>query len=104
MAEAQFVKASGFDKSFKKQAKRAPSLKKAFATFVNAKRKRPPEQLPPGFREHKLSGKLSRFSEVHLGVDSLLIFTDSGGTVTLYKVVSHKDVAGTRQQSLAKIS
>lgn len=104
MPEAQFVKAAGFDKSFRKQAKRSQSVKKAFATFVDAKRKRPPEQLPPGFREHKLSGRLSRFSEVHLGIDSLLIFTDAGGTVTLYKIVSHKDVAGSRQQSLAKIS
>lgn len=108
MTEAQFVKSPGFDKSFKKQVKRDPYIKKSFKTFVNAKRKRPPEQLPPGFQEHKLSGKLSRFSEIHLGGrgggDSLLIFSDAGGIVTLYKVVSHKDVTGPRQQSLARIS
>lgn len=101
MAEAQFVKAPGFDKSFKLQVKRDPSIKKKMATFVGAKRSRPPQALPPGFKDHRLSGALGKFSEVHLGRDSLLIYTDTAGTVTLYRVVSHSDISGPKQQSLA---
>lgn len=103
MGEAQFVKAPGFDKSFKLHAKREASVKRRMAAFIDAKRHRPPQQLPPGFKDHRLSGVLAKFSEMHLGRDSLLIYTDTGNVVTLYRVVSHADVTGPKQQSLSKM-
>ena len=71
--------------------------------FDRCKRAVPPESLPPGMQDHKLTGLLAGFSECHLDDDVLLIYKpQSGGAIKLLRVCTHDDLKGPRAKALAK--
>lgn len=78
------------------------ALERALETFVEHKTERPPRPLPRGFRDHALTGGLSRYRECHLAGDVLLIYRDAGDVVSLLAVADHDELRGGRGRSLAK--
>lgn len=102
MTSIPFVKKPRFHKSFIEHQKKNPRIKKAFQVFTQYKGERPPRKLPPGFRDHKLSGILGMMREVHLAQDSVLVYQDHGNQIDLVKVATHKELEGPRQKSLVE--
>lgn len=79
------------------------ALERALETFLEHKITRPPQPLPRRFRDHALGGALSRYRECHLAGDTLLIYRDERGVVSLFTVVDHDDeLRGGRGRALAR--
>ncbi len=98
---ATFVRAEGFQDSYDDCLKRLPKIREKLGVFMAAKAKRPPDPLPSGFRDHRLHGRLSDFSEYHLDGDACLIYQDAVGKVTLLRIVTHDEMKGPRAKKLA---
>lgn len=100
--KARFVRAAEFQPSFDEFAARLPKIGERLRTFLEFKEERPPRQLPKGFYDHALNGRLEGLSECHLDGDACLIYTDHDDVVTLICVIDHSELKGPRERSLGK--
>lgn len=100
--QATIDRKPAFEASLLKFARRDSNIMARLATFIAMKASRPPVALPRGMRDHALGGVLSGFSECHLAADACLLYTDSGGVVTLIEIVDHDEMQGPKAKAVAK--
>ncbi|MGI0077960.1 MAG: hypothetical protein ACREAU_11240 [Nitrosopumilaceae archaeon] len=81
-----FVPVPGFGEELAAAIKAKPDIVEKFKTFKEFKKNFPPKRFPG---EHKLSRKLSEFSECHLASNVLLYFIHKDDTVYLLSVDTH---------------
>ena len=82
---------------FKKQLKKFkhnPNVLKRFAEIVSYREKNSP--LPSKFRDHKLSGNLRQYRELHLFPNILLVYEldTAESLITLAMIGSHSEIFG----------
>ncbi len=68
--------------------KQFQSLVEALTFLINE------EPLPPMYRDHALSGRLSGYREFHIGGDTIVLYAVEDGVIYLLRVGSHAEVLG----------
>ncbi len=98
--ETKWELAPGFKASWVKY--KSDALDEAIKTFNKHKRAVPVEPLPPGMKDHKLTGPLSDYRECHLEGNVLLVYKMlPGGAIKLMRVCDHDDIKGPKGKALA---
>jgi addiction module RelE/StbE family toxin len=100
--EVIFQLSSEFRQSYKDFVAIDPSIQSEMTEFNKNKRLIPPQPLPLKFKDHTLKGVLDGIRECHLAHDILLLYTHSNDIVRLLLVCDHRDMKGTRGQSLQR--
>lgn len=86
--------------AIKLHTKRAPTVVDTLKKFIAFKIENPAR--PYNNKDYKLSGKLAKFSHVHLAADSLLIYYMAGNELVLIDIVDHTQIAGKHVNQYAK--
>ena len=85
----RLITTAQFKKDLKRVSKRGKDLDQLKAVVEKLRAKQP---LQPRHRPHRLSGRLARFRECHIGPDWLLIWYQRDDALILVRTGTHTDL------------